>query len=695
MLYLIKLKNLLRSNKYAVALLMFITGYVIFFTIIIKYESVLNDETILKGQITNYSFKEDKLSLTIKTKEKIIANYYIENQKEKDKLQKLIKFGDYIVIKGNLKELSNNTIPNTFNYKKYLYNKKIYKTFLIEEHEIYKNNSWYYKIKNALYKRAKSLRNTSNYILALLLGNKSELDNETYMAFKNNGILHLFAISGMHISIFINLLNRILKKVPEVARKLIIIAFSSFYALIVNMPASILRVCTFLTLEYLFKLFNIKISKPKILLYSACVLIIFNPFYVYDLGFIYSYVLMFFIYSFPIKSKNKILNLLKLSILTFLASAPITVYNFYKINILSIIINIICVPLVSSIIFPLVIGTFLCHYLEPVLKISLDILEKINLLFDEMDFLTITISKPTILIIIAYYVVLYLLLKNTNNKLYIAFITILLMLYFKKFVNFDYQIYFLDVGQGDSIFLVSPVKNKVTMIDTGGKINYSNKDIKKSSYHVSDNVIVFLSSLGISKIESLIITHGDYDHMGEAINLVNNFKVEKVIFNCGEFNELEEELIKVLDKEKIPYYSCIKELNIDDNKLYFLNNRDYGNENDNSSVIYTDLNNYKFLFMGDASITTEKEILDKYNLPNIDVLKVGHHGSRTSSSREFINEINPKYSVISVAKNNRYGHPNDIVLEHLKDSKVYRTDQVGSVMFKINNDRLKIETCIP
>ena len=85
--------------------------------------------------------------------------------------------------------------------------------------------------------------------------------------------------------------------------------------------------------------------------------------------------------------------------------------------------------------------------------------------------------------------------------------------------------------------------------------------------------------------------HGDYDHMGEAISLVNNFKVEKVIFNCGEFNELEQELIKVLDKKKIPYYSCIKELNIDNNKLYFLNNGDYDNENDNSSVIYTELNN--------------------------------------------------------------------------------------------------------
>jgi len=189
--------------------------------------------------------------------------------------------------------------------------------------------------------------------------------------------------------------------------------------------------------------------------------------------------------------------------------------------------------------------------------------------------------------------------------------------------------------------------------------------------------------------------HGDYDHMGEAINLVENFKVEKVIFNCGEFNELERELIKVLDKKKIPYYNCIKELNIDDNKLYFLNNKDYGNENNNSSVIYTKVNNYKFMFMGDASSTTEKEILDKYNLPDIDVLKVGHHGSKTSSNKEFIDEINPKYSIISVGKNNRYGHPNKEVLNNLKDSKIYRTDEYGSVMFTIKNNKLNIETCVP
>ena len=189
--------------------------------------------------------------------------------------------------------------------------------------------------------------------------------------------------------------------------------------------------------------------------------------------------------------------------------------------------------------------------------------------------------------------------------------------------------------------------------------------------------------------------HGDFDHMGEAINLVNNFKVEKVIFNCGPYNDLEKELIKVLDKKHIQYYSCIKELNIDKNKLYFLQTKEYDNENDNSNVVYTELNGYKFMFMGDASSTTEHEILDKYNLHDIDVLKVGHHGSNTSSSKEFIDEIKPKYSIISVGKNNRYGHPNKEVLDNLNNSKIYRTDKDGSIIFKINNNKLRIETCSP
>ena len=177
--------------------------------------------------------------------------------------------------------------------------------------------------------------------------------------------------------------------------------------------------------------------------------------------------------------------------------------------------------------------------------------------------------------------------------------------------------------------------------------------------------------------------------------MVDNFNVEKVIFNCGKFNDLEKELIKVLDKKKIRYYLCIKELNIDNNELYFLQTKEYDNENDNSNAIYTELNGYKFMFMGDAGVDKEKDILDKYNISNIDVLKVGHYGSKTSSGKVFIDGINPKYSIISVGKNNRYGHPNKEVLYILEDSKIYRTDQDGSIMFNIKNNKLKIETCNP
>ena len=175
--------------------------------------------------------------------------------------------------------------------------------------------------------------------------------------------------------------------------------------------------------------------------------------------------------------------------------------------------------------------------------------------------------------------------------------------------------------------------------------------------------------------------------------MVEKFKIDKVIFNCGNYNDLENKLISILDDKKIKYYFCIKELNIDNNKLYFLQIKEYDNENDNSNVIYTEIDGYKFMFMGDSGIEKEKDILDKYNISDIDVLKVGHHGSKTSSDKKFIDEIKPKYSIISVGKNNRYGHPNREVLDTLNDSKMYRTDQDGSIMFKIKKDKLQIETC--
>lgn len=179
--------------------------------------------------------------------------------------------------------------------------------------------------------------------------------------------------------------------------------------------------------------------------------------------------------------------------------------------------------------------------------------------------------------------------------------------------------------------------------------------------------------------------------MGESFNLIDNFKTDNVIFNKGNYNDLEKKLIYKLEKKDIKYFNNIKKLNINKNKFYFINDLVYDNENDNSNILYFEFNKYKFLFMGDSSKIVENDVLNKYDLNNIDVLKVGHHGSNTSSCKEFIEKINTKYSVISVGENNRYNHPNKDVLDNLKKSYVLRTDVNGSIMFEIKNNSLRVD----
>ena len=207
--------------------------------------------------------------------------------------------------------------------------------------------------------------------------------------------------------------------------------------------------------------------------------------------------------------------------------------------------------------------------------------------------------------------------------------------------------------------------------------------------------IPYLKSIGRNKINYLILTHGDYDHIGEAINIVNNIKVDNVILNNDKYNDLELELINVLDKKSINHLNNIKYIMLEKYTLYFLNTNCYDNENDNSNVIYLNYNNYKFLFMGDAGIKREKDILNNYNISDINFLKVGHHGSDTSSSKYFTYFINPEYSIISVGKNNRYNHPKPSVLDNLSNSKIYRTDIFGSIKIKINKNGYRIKNYSP
>ena len=674
-----KLKTILLSRKTYLIIICFLFLYVFIFSKIIKYTSVYDgSENRITGIVTNYRLKSNKLTIEIKAKEKIIANYYYEDELPKTK--SLI--GSKITIIGKMNKPNNNTIPNTFNYKKYLYNKKIYYTFTIKDYSYKKSKNIFYVIKNKMYERINTPNKVNEYLNLFILGNKSYIDSDNYNMYLNNGVVHLFAISGMHVGVFIFILDKIIRWRKK---KLFITSLLWLYAFIVSFPISILRSIVFYTITYLFELLDIKLSSLKILFFTFLMLLLINPFNIYDVGFQYSFITVFSIFYYTNKlNGNYFIKLLKISIITFLYTLPITVNLNYEINLLSIFNNLLFIPLVSFIIYPLSLITYLIPSFSYLYKIGIIVMEFLNYIIFKIDIFKIIIPKLSLLAIFIYY---FFLLFINNKKKYIGIFILLISLKIITKLDSNFYVYYLDVSQGDSSLLISPYQKDVTMIDTGGLSN--------NRFYISDNYIKFFKSIGITKIDNLLITHGDYDHMGEAINLIENFKVDKVIFNCGEFNGLEQDLIKVLGKKKIPHYSCIKELNIDNNKLYFLNTNDYDNENDNSSVIYTELNNYKFLFMGDAGVEVEEDLIEQYNLKDIDVLKVGHHGSKTSSSKNFINEIKPKYSIISVGKNNRYGHPNKEVLNNLEDAKIYRTDQVGSIMFKIKNNKLEIETCVP
>ena len=679
-----KLKTILNlKQKYTFILFITFIIYALIITSIPTKTTYKENDSTFEGNILSIKKYDTKTTFIIKEKnktEKILVNYY-------EKIDK-INLGDKVKIKGTLKLPSKNTVPNLFNYRKYLNNNNIYYILTASEITKIKNNTkilTHYKNKLQKYINRKKAH---TYLNIFILSNKNDLDKEVLNSYQVNGLSHLFSISGMHITLLLGTILKLLDKVSynRYYKYIFLIIILIIYMYLTDFTPSILRSGIMFILLTLNKLFNFKIKTKNIIMLTFIIIVLINPYYIYNLGFQLSYLISFYLIIFAHiinKHKNYFKKIFITSLISFLVSFPIIISNYYQVNLLSILINLLFVPIISYIVLPLAFITLILPT-DSLLILTMDILEGISLSLTNINYLLLELPKPSIYLIIIYYAIITLLLINKK-----CFISLLTTIFIHKIsINFNpnMEILFLDVSQGDSILLHYPHNKYNILIDTGGNYNYE----------ISKNIIIpYLKSKGINKIDYLILTHGDYDHMGESINLIENFKVEKVIFNCGPYNDLEKELIKVLEKKKIKYYSCIKELNIDNSKLYFLQTKEYDNENDNSSVIYFNYYNYKFLFMGDASTEREKDILEKYNLKDVDFLKVGHHGSNTSSSEEFINSINPKYSLISVGKNNRYGHPNKEVLDTLNDSKIYRTDQDGSIMFKIKKDKLQIETCSP
>lgn len=635
------------------------------------------DDKEFIGIVTKYEVKEDKITIEIKAKEKLLITY-----KYQDKEFNNLSYGDKIKVKGTLITPSKNTNQNTFNYQKYLYYKKIY--YLVEATSINKianNNNYLYTIKNTLYQKIDKLK-SSNYIKTLLFCDNT-LSKEIKESYRINGISHLFSVSGMHINFFVSIIYLYLNKITYNKRiKYLITNIFIITYLILFPSSSLLRSAVMSILYSINYLLKLKIKKIDILLLTLGVSLLINPFIIYDLGYIYSYTITFFLVlsSSTLKKKNKINKIIYISLLSFLVSIPITIYNSYEINIISILLNIILVPIISIIILPLTILTYIFPILDSILYLFANTLETISLFISKINITKIIFPKPSLLIIVLYYIIF--LLSYQNKKYFYLNIILLIIIYISPYLNSNFEVVMFEVGEADCHLIKYPYNKNTILIDTG-----------KNEYKIKNEVIPYLKSIGIKKIDYLIITHGDEDHIGGSITLINNFQVKNVILNKGTFTDIEKELIKNLNKKKIPYQININKINLSNHTIYLLNNTKYNNENDNSIIIYFTYQKYKFLYMGDASITTEDNLLENYNLNNISILKVGHHGSNTSSSKDFISQINPSISLISVGENNIYHHPNKEVTNNLSKSRIYRTDINNMVKLTINSKGiLKVTT---
>lgn len=663
-----RLKTILQSRYIFKILTILILIITIIYTKYYPFKSVFNtNDTEFIGIVEDYIIKDNQIKISLKSKERIIVTY-----KYTGKVSNNLSYGDKIKVTGVLKEPSTNNIFNNFNYKKYLYNKKIY--YIIEASKIDKiqnNNNHIYTIKNLLYTRINSLK-SSNYIKALLFGD-NKLDKEIKTSYQINGISHLFSVSGFHINFITSIIYFYLDRVTynKKIKYITVDIFLVLYLLLCN-TTSLLRCTVMNILLSINHLLKINIKKIDIVLLTLILCIIINPFIIYDIGFIYSYTISFFLilYKNKYKTNNKLLKIIYISLISFLVSLPINIYTSYEINFLSIILNIIIVPIVSLILLPLSLLTLIFPILDNILYLITSILEKISLYTSNINIFKQILSKPSIILIIIYYLVIILILSK--NKHYYL---ILILLIFHKTIplyNGNLEVVMFDVGEADSMLISTPSKKVNILIDTGRGIDIN-------------NIIIYLKSIGISKLNYLIITHGDEDHIGGALYLIDNFKVDNVILNKGDYTELEVELITHLKNKNIKYTNNINKIPLLGSYMYLLNTKKFSNENDNSIVTYFEYQKYKFLFMGDSSSKTEEYLINNYNLTNISFLKVGHHGSNTSSSPLFINKINPKVSLISVGRNNFYHHPNKEVLTNLSNSVIYRTDINKSIKIKINN----------
>lgn len=717
-----------------------------------KYERVYRQFSSGEVIATVVSNKEDskykssyKIKLETFNNQKCTDMYFILRVPKVKQIN--IKYGDKIKFKGEYSapEIARNY--RGFNYRQYLKTQKIYGIFEANKVDVVKENnlSTIEIFSNYIKKRIITTSNqilpkeTKELFLGIMIGYDNELQEDIKESFNKSNLTHLLAVSGAHVAYIIVGLTYILSKLKlrKKIRNLLIALFLIFFMYITEFSSSIVRATIMGILALIPTLIYRKQDIKNTISFSLIIILIDNPYKILDVGLILSYFSTIgIILCSKIKMEKKenteikykvysyIKDLLVITLFANIFVLPIMIYNFNTISLTFLISNLIAGIIIGPITiggFILICASFINIKLSYILAIPYNLLLKGLIIstniVSEIPFSQIFISTPNVSFIIIYYLILFLIfsyivfekyysnryifkkiqkcinyikqfLKENIKLIIILILFIFIISFILNLFPKDIRIHFVDVGQGDSTLVISPTNKKI-LIDSGGSES-GNFDVGEST------LFPYLLDRGITCLDYICISHFDSDHCQGFIYLLNNMKIKNIILSKQyESTNNFEEIISIAKKKKI---NMIKleagdVFHIDKyTKARILHPGSKLDEdiNNNSIVMKLECFNTSILFTGDISQNTEKQLVEKYySILKSDILKVAHHGSKTSNSEEFIQIVAPKISLIGVGKNNKFGHPNNEVIEILNNinSKIYRTDLNGEISFCINAKR--------